>query len=166
MIYDHLKPVSYAENSQIIKEQDPLDWMLFITQGTVSVFAASCHGERSTSTNTKPKSLKKGDYYGEELVEWSLKDKCSSGYPISTANVKSYTKVDGFTLLANDLRNAVLRRVWWLFPQNLSGMNSVSPSEKWKRLMILVRQRRMAQGEKSMESLQAENNGGKSNEVR
>ncbi|KAF3448010.1 hypothetical protein FNV43_RR08718 [Rhamnella rubrinervis] len=97
-ICDHLKPVLYEENTHIIRQGDQLDQMLFITQGTVSV-----HTER------KIMALNKGDYYGKELVEWSLTHSTLSDFPISMANVKSLTKVEAFVLRAKYLKMAVSR---------------------------------------------------------
>ncbi|KAF3448001.1 hypothetical protein FNV43_RR08709 [Rhamnella rubrinervis] len=121
-ICDHLKPVGYAENTHIIREGDPLDQMLFITEGTVCVYKASSHGGRSKST----KRLK-GDYYGEELVKRSLMHPSLSDFPISMVNVKSHTKVEALALRAEDLME-VASTFWWLFWRNLSGLYSAYPN--------------------------------------
>ena len=166
---DYLKPVVYAEHTHIFREGDPLDQMLFITQGTAWVYTASSHGGRSTSTNTTTKRLEKGDYSGEELVKWSLTHNLLTDFPISTENVKSHTKVEAFALRANDLMNAV-ERFWWLFWRNLPRLKRTYPAEKLEDLAISAvksfRQRRIAQGKKSMESLRIEDGSGKAQTVK
>lgn len=63
-IYGYLKPVVYQENSFIIWKGEPLDLMLFITQGVVRSFGSS---------SSPMERLERGDYYGIELLEWQLK---------------------------------------------------------------------------------------------
>ncbi|GMN44433.1 hypothetical protein TIFTF001_013628 [Ficus carica] len=53
----HLKPVSYAENSYIIREGEPIGHLFFVTQGVVWVFG-----------NGALRSVAKGDYYVEGLA--------------------------------------------------------------------------------------------------
>ncbi|XP_048319661.2 cyclic nucleotide-gated ion channel 1 isoform X2 [Ziziphus jujuba] len=146
VICDHMKPVIYTENSYIIREGDPLDQMILITQGTVWVYTGnSCsHGRRSNggtnaSSSNTTKRLKKGDIYGEELVKWSLTHNSLSDFPISNENVRSHTKVEGFALKANDLMNAI-SNYWWLFSRNLCGLKTSSsnnsPAKRWENLAI------------------------------
>ncbi|PON96858.1 cGMP-dependent kinase [Trema orientale] len=115
VICDHLKPVIYPESSYMIREGDPLDRMLIITQGTAWAYTNNnVHNDNnnnisnngaqssintpnsmimsSSSTNNRRSSstrrLKKCDYFGEELLEWSLTHITISDFPISTINVK------------------------------------------------------------------------------
>ncbi|PON50119.1 cAMP-dependent protein kinase regulatory subunit [Parasponia andersonii] len=116
VICDHLKPVIYPESSYMIREGDPLDRMLIITQGTAWAYTNnSVHNDNinnnisnngaqssinspnsmsaSSSSNNKRRSsstrrLKKCDYFGEELLEWSMTHITISDFPISTINVK------------------------------------------------------------------------------
>lgn len=101
VISDRLKPQLYPEKTHIIREGEPLDQMLFITQGTVWQYETNC--------TTTTKHLKRGDYYGEELAKWSRTHEAlsDSQCPTSTATVKSQTKVEAFVLNVNDLVNAI-----------------------------------------------------------
>lgn len=103
-IIKHLKPVSYAENSYIIREGEPIGHMLFVTQGVVWVFG-----------NGAIRSEAKGDFYGEQLLKWQLRSASYTNLPISTKNVQSHTKVEGLALKAVDL-NHILSKYWWKFP--------------------------------------------------
>lgn len=150
VICDHLKPVIYTENSYIIREGDPLDRMLFITQGTAweyfytnETIGGSTHSTTASSdfsTNGSLRSsttrrIKKGDYFGEELVKWSLTHNTIFDFPISTTNLKSHTKVEAFALMANDLMNA-LRKHWWLFRRSLSPNSTNTCAEQWETLAL------------------------------
>ncbi|XP_020414191.1 cyclic nucleotide-gated ion channel 1 isoform X2 [Prunus persica] len=118
-ICEHLKPVLYIEHSFIFRKEDPLDEMLFITRGKVLTYTAStcCEGANS---------LEKGDFYGEELLDWVLKT-CPaptlSNLPFSTKTVQAGTKVEVFVLKAFDLKH-VVSKFWWLFSKELRNSNS------------------------------------------
>jgi cyclic nucleotide gated channel len=58
--------VHYKQHSYIVREGEPLDAMLFITQGIIWNFTTSNAGRRSA------KCIEKGSFYGEELLEWGL----------------------------------------------------------------------------------------------
>ena len=105
-IIKHLKPVTYAENSYIVRKGEPIGFMLFVTHGVVLIF-----GDDSGNCAAKAK----GDYYGDELVKWQLKSASYSDLPISFANVQSHTKVEGLALKAVDLKH-VLSKYWWKLP--------------------------------------------------
>ena len=111
IIYDHLKPVVYKANSYIIKEGEPLEFMLFVTHGTVWTFETSKRSERNT-ISVKP--LHRGELYGEEVVTWSMRFGSYSSYPVSTKTVKSHTKVEAFVLKAKDMK-AIASKSWTLF---------------------------------------------------
>ncbi|XP_062000051.1 cyclic nucleotide-gated ion channel 1-like [Rosa rugosa] len=109
-ICDHLKPVLYIEHSFILRKGDPLDEMLFITRGKVLTY--------TTEGNAGADCLEKGDFYGQELLDWVLKtypNPSLSNLPFSTKTVQAHTKVEVFALRANDLKN-VVSKFWWLFP--------------------------------------------------
>lgn len=105
-IIKHLKPVTYAENSYIIRKGEPIGCMLFVTQGSVLIF-----GDGSAKCVVK----EKGNYCGDQLVEWQLKSASYSELPISTTNVQSHTKVESLALKAVDLKH-VLSKYWWKIP--------------------------------------------------
>ncbi|KAF4380449.1 hypothetical protein F8388_024742, partial [Cannabis sativa] len=101
LICEHLKVVIYTESSYIIREGDPLDRMIFITHGTAWAYT------NNNSDSVSTRRLKKCDYFGEELLEWSRTHTNITDFPIGTTNVKSHTKVEAFSLMANDLLNIV-----------------------------------------------------------
>ena len=125
-----LKPVTFAQNSYIMRKGEPLDLMLFITQGVVWSFGSS----------TSPmECLQKGDYYGKELIEWQLHSTCYSEFPISTAYLKSHTKVEGFTLMAIDLKD-VLSSCWFKFSKRYQNDDSM-PKGLQRFAAVYLRQR-------------------------
>ncbi|PON50121.1 Voltage dependent potassium channel [Parasponia andersonii] len=139
-IIKHLKPVTYAENSYIVRKGEPIGFMLFVTNGVVLIF-----GDDHSPAKCIAKA--KGDYYGDELVEWQLKSGSYSELPISTANVQSHTKVEGLALRAVDLKH-VLSKYWWKIPISTRyelvllkrfAVNSIG--EAWQRC-LLRRQRK------------------------
>ncbi|PON97037.1 Voltage dependent potassium channel [Trema orientale] len=103
-ICKYLKPVIYSEKAYIFRKGEPLDMMLFITQGAVWTFGSS----------TSPMDcLREGDCYGNELIEWWLRLRPKSTsisyseFPISAVNLKSHTKVESLALMAIDLEHAL-----------------------------------------------------------
>jgi cyclic nucleotide gated channel len=107
LICEFLKPLYYNEDNYIIREGEPLNAMLFITQGSVWCFKTS-NGEDGEG----PQCIEKGEFYGEELLEWGFNGSPSpklSDFPISTKTVKTFTKVEAFALTANDLKILVAR---------------------------------------------------------
>lgn len=95
-MYDHLKPVLFTENSNILQEGDPIDMMLFIVRGRLII--------RRWNNWNKDSFLKSGDFCGEELVPWSM-GSYPIPLPISTRTITSLTKVEAFALEANELRS-------------------------------------------------------------
>ncbi|XP_048429698.1 cyclic nucleotide-gated ion channel 1-like [Pyrus x bretschneideri] len=86
-IMEDLEPVSYADGTYIIREGEPLDRMLFITQGIALAYKTGTTGGESGSSSTA--YLEKGDVYGEELIGWAATSTPFSGLPISGQTVKS-----------------------------------------------------------------------------
>lgn len=160
VICEHLKPVIYTESSYMIRKGDPLDRMLFITQGTAWAYTNSTShsnfndnhnnsnvGQSSTTSSGdhstmsirsgSTRRLRKHDYFGEELLEWSMTHNKIWDFPISTTSVKSHTKVEAFALMANDLMNAV-RKNWWLFRRNLpaNSAHARANQQRWETLAL------------------------------
>ena len=109
MICDYLKPVLYYnEHSYIVREGEPLDAAIFVTQGIIWSFATS-NGEGTVSSAAQ--CIEKGHFYGQDLLDWALNDSPTSldlsKLPISTKTVKTHAKVEGFALMANDLKTVV-----------------------------------------------------------
>lgn len=106
LICDSLKQVHYNEDRYILREGEPLDRMLFLTQGIVWKFRTSNGGETALC-------LEKGDFFGEQLLRWGFSGSSSpnlSELPISTETIKTHTKVEAFALLADVLRTLVTRQ--------------------------------------------------------
>ena len=107
MICDYLKPVYYNEQSYIVREGEPLDAMLFITQGVVWNFITTSNGEGIVTS--KAQCIEKGNFFGQELLDWGfskqkekeLVDGEFEGFlvpnlselPISTETAKTHTKL-------------------------------------------------------------------------
>ncbi|TQE04651.1 hypothetical protein C1H46_009734 [Malus baccata] len=105
MICDYLKPATYVENSFVFRTGDPLDCMLLIIEGTMWTYESSdSHaGQGISSMAIKP--LRKGDFYGEELLNCA--SHCFTEVPVSSKHVKSQTKVEAFLLMAKDLETVL-----------------------------------------------------------
>ncbi|BFG23528.1 hypothetical protein CerSpe_098020 [Prunus speciosa] len=113
-ICEHLVPINYNENKDIIGDGDQLDRMLFIRQGIVRAYRTNGKGGKIGTS----KLLEKGDLYGEELLHWASNQITShTVLPISTRNVKSVSKVEAFTLTARDLE-LVITKFWWYFTKD------------------------------------------------
>lgn len=125
-ICEHLKLVKYSEDKYIVRQGEPLDKMLFITQGTAWSYPTNASGSSAI------KCLVKGDFYGEELLNWVSKLTSFSEFPNSTRNVKAHTKVEAFAIRANNL-NIVVSKFWWHF-RNKLGHIEESQLERWQHL--------------------------------
>ncbi|KAK7845223.1 cyclic nucleotide-gated ion channel 1, partial [Quercus suber] len=124
---DHLKPVQHSECSYIFREGEPLDAMLFVTQGIAWTY--------TSSDGNKSECLGKGQFCGEEILEWGFKALSLtdlSNLPISPKTVRCHTKVEAFALRASDLKT-ILTQNWWLLSKMLSHITG-SNLERWKPL--------------------------------
>ncbi|XP_061357102.1 cyclic nucleotide-gated ion channel 1-like isoform X2 [Gastrolobium bilobum] len=97
---DRLKPVLYTEKSDIVREGDPVDEMLFIMRGKLAT--TTTNGGRTGFFNSS--ELKAGDFCGEELLTWALDPNSTSNLPISTRTVKTISEVEAFALMPDDLK--------------------------------------------------------------
>ncbi|KAL4614115.1 hypothetical protein ACB092_07G031700 [Castanea dentata] len=101
-ICDTLKPTFYNEHCYIVREGDPIDAVFFITDGIVWT-STSNNGEGSSSQRVE--RLERGQYFGEELLEWVLKPTSGrdlSILPVSSKTLKTHTKVEAYALMAHD----------------------------------------------------------------
>ncbi|KAM5557578.1 hypothetical protein ABKV19_024784 [Rosa sericea] len=143
-ICDHLKPVLYIDHNFIMRKGDPLDEMLFITRGQVLTY--------TTEDSESAVCFEKGDFYGQELLDWVLKNPnpSLSNLPFSTKTVQAHTKVEVFALRANDLKN-VVSKFWWLFPrsdleQSLKPRAAQALQAAWRRHKQLQKTPRSKEG--------------------
>ncbi|GAU13636.1 hypothetical protein TSUD_347400 [Trifolium subterraneum] len=97
---DRLKPVLYTEKSCIVREEDPVDEMIFIMRGKVATMTTN--GGRTGFFNSF--FLMPGDFCGEELLTWALDPNSSSNLPTSTRTVETISEVEAFALMADDLK--------------------------------------------------------------
>ncbi|KAB1205043.1 Cyclic nucleotide-gated ion channel 1 [Morella rubra] len=105
LVYPCLEHVYYSKDNYIVRKGEPLDRMLLITEGVVWKLASNSEGTASSSEGTASSSwvcLEKGQFCGEELLEWEFKD---SKVLISPMTLKTHTKVEGFVLMAKDLKD-------------------------------------------------------------
>ncbi|PRQ57810.1 putative rmlC-like jelly roll protein [Rosa chinensis] len=124
-ICQHLVPLTYTEDSYIVQEGKPLGKMLLFIQGTAVTYS---HGETSSDSSSN-KWLEKGDFYGDELLNWAFKSPLFSDLPISTTNVVAQEKVEAFAIRAKDLKS-ICFKFWWLFNREVNA----SQLEQWKHL--------------------------------
>ncbi|KAA8521678.1 hypothetical protein F0562_012332 [Nyssa sinensis] len=98
---DRLKPVLYSEMSYTIREGDPVEEIVFITQGKL----LSCTTNGGSSRLLNCCDLKDGDFFGEELLTWALDPQSSNNnLPNSTTTLQTKTGVKAFSLMADELK--------------------------------------------------------------
>ncbi|XP_021819160.1 uncharacterized protein LOC110761083 [Prunus avium] len=92
-ISKHLKPKRYT-NQIIIKEDRPLEMMLFVVEGHVIIKKKDCSSEFQ---------LGAGDLYGEKLLVWPSWTSFHGTRPIATESVQAIDDVEALVLLASDM---------------------------------------------------------------
>ncbi|XP_062000553.1 cyclic nucleotide-gated ion channel 1-like [Rosa rugosa] len=108
MICDYLKPVTYPEHHYVAKVDEPVDQMVLVKEGTMWIYSSN------TSTPSKiHRTVENGGIYGDEqLLSWVSKDTQHVSFanlPISKENVKCHTKVVGFAIAAQDLKDVATK---------------------------------------------------------
>ncbi|KAK1575216.1 hypothetical protein Q3G72_003532 [Acer saccharum] len=111
---DCVKPVSYAQHTEIVQKGSSIDHMLFLVQGTLQTYSLT---RVDTGSTANPPSnlpipidrLEKGEFYGKELVDLFQADLYPANLPISTRTIQTITKVDAFTLMSYDLQNLFIK---------------------------------------------------------
>ena len=131
-----LQPVYYDAQSYIVREGEPIDAMFFIKDGIAWNYKSS---DGDASGSSLAECLESGHFFGEELLDFLLKSKTDSllKLPISTRTVKTYKTLEGFALMAKDLR-IILERNWVYMV-----------TEKYRQIKDHLRQRKMEQLEMS-----------------
>lgn len=125
-ICQHLMPVTYTEDSYIVQEGKPIGKILLITQGIAVTYANG----RTSSGSSGNKWLKKGDFYGEELLNWAFKSPSFPDLPISNRNVIVQQNVQAFAIAAIELKSVCLE-FWWFFSRKVEVSQLL---EQWEHL--------------------------------
>ncbi|KAA0047259.1 putative cyclic nucleotide-gated ion channel 15 [Cucumis melo var. makuwa] len=101
-ICERLNPYLITSNTYLIREGDPVNEMLFIIRGYLD--SHTTNGGRTGFFNSS--RLGPSDFCGEELLPWALVDdpRAAAVFPSSTRTVKAVTEVEGFALVAEDLK--------------------------------------------------------------
>lgn len=94
-ISKHLKPRKYTKNSIIIREDEPLEMMLFIVAGGVILEKKYC------SSNLH---LGAGELCGERLLAWPSSTSFPE-LPLATESVMADGDVEALVLMASDMKN-------------------------------------------------------------
>ncbi|XP_050138084.1 uncharacterized protein LOC126614449 [Malus sylvestris] len=94
-IYEQLEPVRYIENSLIIEKGEPLDKMVYIVDGFVSI------EERSSDDSRRGA----GELFGQELLRWPFYSDFPFTRPLATESVKAIGVVEALALKARDLES-------------------------------------------------------------
>ncbi|KAB1213120.1 Cyclic nucleotide-gated ion channel 1 [Morella rubra] len=101
----------YNEDSYIVRQGEPLDRLLLITQGIAWKFTTIiCEG--TSVCSSQGEYIENGHFIGEALLEWGCNGFSLpnlSNLPTSPHTVKTHTKVEAFALMAKDLKTLVSR---------------------------------------------------------
>ncbi|XP_022925648.1 protein CNGC15b-like [Cucurbita moschata] len=99
-ICERLRPCLSTTNTCLVREGDPVNEMLFIIRGHLD--SHTTNGGRTGFFNSS--RLGPSDFCGEELLPWALDPGAAAVLPSSTRTVKAVTEVEGFALIAEDLK--------------------------------------------------------------
>lgn len=101
-ISNHIEPRKYTKNSIIIREDEPLEMMLFIVAGGVILEKKDC------SSNLQRGA---GELYGERLLAWPSSNSFPE-LPLATESVMADGDVEALVLMASDMKNIGLEFRW------------------------------------------------------
>ena len=132
-ICDSLRPVYYNEQSYIVREGDPVDAMIFITDGVAWSYSTSNNGEAISGSSSLAERLEKGDFFGGELLEFVLKNPSLPKLAISPRTVKTHGPIEGFALMAEDLKNIVTKNWKWVGKGQLEPFAAHVVQAAWRR---------------------------------
>nr|POE80355.1 cyclic nucleotide-gated ion channel 1 [Quercus suber] len=107
-ICDSLKPVYYNEKSYIVREGDPIDETVFITDGIAWSYTTK---NDEANVSSLAERLGKGHFFGGELLEFVLKNPSLPKLPVSPRTVKTHGPIEAFTLKAEELKKIVWRQI-------------------------------------------------------
>ncbi|KAK9949322.1 hypothetical protein M0R45_004851 [Rubus argutus] len=130
-ICEVLKPVIYQDNSFAFRMGEPLDRMLFITDGLIWTYHTT---SSSGSARNGSEYIAKGDFYGDELLSWAYKlisnnDHSFKNVPMSNTNVKCHAQVEGFVLMAKDLKDIIAKHKFYWDLNNASQRRETASSK-------------------------------------
>ncbi|XP_040370410.1 cyclic nucleotide-gated ion channel 1-like [Rosa chinensis] len=125
-------PVLYSENSYIVRVGEQCDRVVFIVEGVIELTDTTSNGAETmgSSSMIMTERLEKGQYYGQELLNWASLNyqhpysACRDTRPISTRDVKCRTAVDAICIEDDDLlhllkvvsRDYIWRQNKWVKP--------------------------------------------------
>ncbi|KAK7853826.1 cyclic nucleotide-gated ion channel 1 [Quercus suber] len=131
-ICDSLSPVYYNEPSDIVREGDPIDAMFIITDGVAWSYSTSNNGEAISGSSSLAERLERGDFFGGELLEFVLKNPSLPALAISPRTVKTHGPIEGFAIMAEDLKNVVTENWEWVGKGQLEPFASSSAPARRK----------------------------------
>ena len=132
-ICDSLKPVYYNEKSYIVREGDPIDETVFITDGVAWSYSTSNNGEAISGSSSLAERLEKGDFFGGELLEFVLKNPYLPKLAISPRTVKTHGPIEGFAIRAEDLKKIVTKNWMALGEEQLEPVAAHMVQAAWRR---------------------------------
>lgn len=133
-IIEHMKLLMYPEHSYIVREGEPLGFMLYITRGNAWTFKSN-RGSNILSSITA-ECLEKGSFFGAELLDWTaLRYTSVFGVPISPINVKTHKKVEALAITYEDLKKIV--RKFWPYFSKPEIQNWTSPKVRQMKACVI-----------------------------
>ena len=105
-----LDPVVLPKNSCVVKPGGQIDRMLIIVEGKITLTEQTFHIlSRLRKRGNVEKILKKGDFFGEELLTWAFPDVSISKYKpdMSRKYVDCCEKVEAFALTKEGVESVV-----------------------------------------------------------
>lgn len=96
-----LKFRMYNEGIEIVQKGDPFEDMHFVMRGELMSMAAEGGGTSLFNADI----LQDGDFFGLDLILWSLDPHSSTNnLPISARTIRTFTEVEAFYLTADDMK--------------------------------------------------------------
>ena len=132
-ICDSLRPVYYNEQSYIVREGDPIDATIFITDGVAWSYSTSNNGEAISGSSSLAERLEKGDVFGGELLEFLLKNPSLPKLAISPRTVKTHGPIEGFALTAENLKYIVTKNWNWVGKAQMEPFAAYVVQAAWRR---------------------------------
>ncbi|KAJ4826309.1 hypothetical protein Tsubulata_004061 [Turnera subulata] len=97
-ICDRVKPLIFPKHEKILREGEPVPWMIFIMSGRVERRQCLSRGRVAKSV------LKPGGFLGDELVSWCLRRPFIDRLPASSATFVCMESAEAYGLDAHDLK--------------------------------------------------------------